>query len=66
MPDAIQRTVALPLSALTIPLVAAAAVAVRIESRGAPIYASNRVGEGGRPFTCPYGVHLLIRPCPLV
>jgi lipopolysaccharide/colanic/teichoic acid biosynthesis glycosyltransferase len=52
MPDAIQRTIALLLSALTVPLVAILAVAVRIESRGAPIYASKRVGEGGRPFTC--------------
>ena len=52
MPDAIQRTIALLLSGLTLPLVAVAAVAVRVESRGSPIYASKRVGEGGRPFTC--------------
>jgi lipopolysaccharide/colanic/teichoic acid biosynthesis glycosyltransferase len=52
MPDAIQRTIALLLSALTLPLVVVLAVAVRLGSRGAPIYAAARVGEGGRPFTC--------------
>jgi lipopolysaccharide/colanic/teichoic acid biosynthesis glycosyltransferase len=52
MPDAVQRTLALLGSVLTLPLLAALAVAVRIESRGAPIYSAPRVGEGGRPFTC--------------
>ena len=52
MPDALQRTLALLGSALTLPLLAALALAVRIESRGGPIYSARRVGEGGKPFTC--------------
>ena len=52
MPDAIQRTIALLGFVLTLPLLAALAVAVRAETRGAPIYQATRVGEGGRPFTC--------------
>ena len=52
MPDPIQRTLALLGSALTLPLLAALALAVRIESRGGPIYSAKRVGEHGRPFTC--------------
>ena len=52
MPDAIQRSLALLVSVLTLPLLAALAVAVRVETRGAPIYSATRVGEGGRPFTC--------------
>ena len=52
MPDAIQRTLALLGSVLTLPLLAALALAVRVETRGGPIYTAKRVGEGGRPFTC--------------
>jgi len=52
MPDALQRTLALLGSALTLPLLAALALAVRIESRGGPIYSARRVGEGGKLFTC--------------
>lgn len=52
MPDAIQRTLALLAFVLTLPLLAALAVAVRVESRGGPIYSATRVGEAGRPFTC--------------
>ncbi|HEX7490560.1 MAG TPA: sugar transferase [Candidatus Limnocylindrales bacterium] len=51
MPDAIQRTLALLGSVLTLPLLAVLAIAVRIESRGRPIYSARRIGEGGRPFT---------------
>jgi lipopolysaccharide/colanic/teichoic acid biosynthesis glycosyltransferase len=51
MPDPIQRTLALLGSVLTLPLLAALALAVRIESRGGPIYSAKRTGEGGRPFT---------------
>lgn len=52
MPDAIQRTLALLGFVLTLPLVAALAVSVRIETKGAAIYTAARVGEGGRRFTC--------------
>ncbi len=52
MPDAIQRTFALLGFALTLPLLAALAVAVRLESKGAPIYSAKRIGERGRAFTC--------------
>ena len=37
-------------SALTAPLVAALAVAIRLESPGDPIYRQTRVGKDGRPF----------------
>src|SRR5439155_11372712 len=36
--------------ALAAPLVVAAAIAIRIESRGSPIYRQWRVGRHGRPF----------------
>jgi lipopolysaccharide/colanic/teichoic acid biosynthesis glycosyltransferase len=37
-------------SALTAPLVALVAVAIRLESPGSPIYRQTRVGQGGAPF----------------
>lgn len=52
MPDAIQRTLALLAFVVTLPLLAALAVAVRVESPGSSFYAATRVGESGRPFTC--------------
>jgi len=52
MPDALQRILALLGSLLTLPLLAVLALAVRIESRGGPIYSAKRVGEHGLPFTC--------------
>ncbi|MFI5259770.1 MAG: sugar transferase [Candidatus Limnocylindrales bacterium] len=52
MPDAIQRTLALLVFVLTLPLLAALAIAVRVESRGGAIYQATRVGESGRHFTC--------------
>jgi lipopolysaccharide/colanic/teichoic acid biosynthesis glycosyltransferase len=42
--------IAVPLAVITAPLVAALAVAVRVESRGGPIYRQIRVGRYGRPF----------------
>jgi lipopolysaccharide/colanic/teichoic acid biosynthesis glycosyltransferase len=35
---------------LASPLLAAAVVAIRLESRGSPIYRQRRVGRGGEPF----------------
>lgn len=35
---------------LTAPILAAAIVAIRLESKGHPIYRQRRVGKGGRPF----------------
>jgi lipopolysaccharide/colanic/teichoic acid biosynthesis glycosyltransferase len=52
--DAVERVVDLLLAgaaaALTAPLVAVLAVAIRLESRGSPIYTQTRVGKDGRPF----------------
>ena len=42
--------IALPLAIVTAPVVAALAVAVRLESRGSPLYTQTRVGRDGRPF----------------
>jgi lipopolysaccharide/colanic/teichoic acid biosynthesis glycosyltransferase len=42
--------IALPLVVLTAPLVAVLALAVRLESRGAPIYRQTRVGKDGELF----------------
>ena len=36
--------------ALTSPLLAAAVVAIRLESRGSPVYRQRRVGKDGEPF----------------
>ncbi len=36
--------------ALTSPVLLAASVAIRLESRGSPIYRQRRVGKDGRPF----------------
>jgi lipopolysaccharide/colanic/teichoic acid biosynthesis glycosyltransferase len=52
MSDAIQRTLAVASFLLTLPLLVVLLVAVRLESKGAPIYAAVRVGESGRHFTC--------------
>ncbi len=37
-------------SALTAPLVAVLALAIRLETPGSPLYTQLRVGKGGRPF----------------
>ncbi|HEY2438929.1 MAG TPA: sugar transferase, partial [Solirubrobacteraceae bacterium] len=42
--------IALPLSILSGPLVALLALAIRLESRGDPIYRQVRVGKDGRIF----------------
>ncbi|HLI31464.1 MAG TPA: sugar transferase [Solirubrobacteraceae bacterium] len=47
---AIDIVVALTLLVLSSPLLAAAAIAIRLESRGPVIYRQRRVGRGGRPF----------------
>jgi len=52
MPDALQRVIGLIGAALTLPIVAALGVAVRLDSRGPAIFRAIRVGEAGRPFTC--------------
>jgi len=47
---ALDIIISAPLTILTAPLVALLAVAVRIESRGDPIYRQVRVGQDGRLF----------------
>jgi len=47
---AIDLLISLPLTLLTTPLVAALAVAVRLESAGDPIYRQVRVGQDGQLF----------------
>jgi lipopolysaccharide/colanic/teichoic acid biosynthesis glycosyltransferase len=52
--DAIERLIDLVVAgmaaAVTAPMVAVLALAVRLESRGSPIYRQRRVGKDGRPF----------------
>jgi len=50
MRRAFDIVVAAALLVLTAPLVALAIVAIRLESRGHPIYRQRRVGRGGREF----------------
>ena len=52
MPDFLQRVLGLLGSALTLPLVAGLALAVRLDSSGSAIYSARRVGVGGNEFTC--------------
>ncbi len=47
---AMDLSIALPLAAATAPVVALAALAVRLESRGPAIYRQERIGRDGRPF----------------
>ena len=47
---ALDLTIGLMGSIVTAPLVAALALAVRLESRGDPIYRQKRIGKDGRPF----------------
>jgi lipopolysaccharide/colanic/teichoic acid biosynthesis glycosyltransferase len=47
---ALDILIALPLVVLSAPVVAVLALAVRLESRGDPIYRQTRVGQGGRLF----------------
>src|SRR5574340_875300 len=52
MPDTLQRLIAVVWAGLTLPLLGALGLAVRLDSPGPAIYAGRRVGEGGRIFTC--------------
>ena len=52
MPDPVQRFLGLLASAMTLPLVAALALAVRLDSPGPALYTARRVGAGGREFAC--------------
>ena len=47
-------------AALTAPVVAVLAVAIRLESRGHPIYTQTRVGLDGRPFSI-YKLRTMVR-----
>jgi lipopolysaccharide/colanic/teichoic acid biosynthesis glycosyltransferase len=47
---ALDLTIALVGSVLTAPLVAALALALRLESPGDPIYRQTRIGKDGKPF----------------
>jgi len=47
---ALDVLIASVLLALSSPLLAAALIAIRLESRGSPIYAQRRVGKDGEPF----------------
>jgi len=46
----VDLTIAVPAAVLTAPLVALLALAVRLESRGSPLYTQTRVGRRGAPF----------------
>lgn len=52
--DALQRAfdlvVAIPISLLTLPIVLIAALAIRLDSPGNPIFSQPRAGKNGRPF----------------
>jgi lipopolysaccharide/colanic/teichoic acid biosynthesis glycosyltransferase len=47
---ALDLTIAVPGALVSLPVVAAAAVAIRLESPGNPIYTQTRIGRGGMPF----------------
>jgi lipopolysaccharide/colanic/teichoic acid biosynthesis glycosyltransferase len=47
---AVDIVVATLLLALASPVLAVAVVAIRVESRGHPLYRQRRIGKGGRPF----------------
>ncbi len=52
--DAIQRAfdlvVAIPIALLSLPVVLVAALAIRLDSPGNPIFSQRRAGKNGRPF----------------
>ena len=52
MPDPFQRLLAGLAAVLTLPIVLPLALLVRLDSSGPALYASLRIGEGGRPFRC--------------
>jgi undecaprenyl-phosphate galactose phosphotransferase len=37
---------------LTLPILAVVAIAIRLSSKGSVVYAHERIGRGGRPFSC--------------
>jgi lipopolysaccharide/colanic/teichoic acid biosynthesis glycosyltransferase len=55
-------TLALVLAAVAVPVVALAALAVRLTSRGPAFYTQVRTGKGGRPFTI-YKLRSMIHKC---
>jgi lipopolysaccharide/colanic/teichoic acid biosynthesis glycosyltransferase len=52
MPDPIQRLAACVLLLLSLPLLCASAVLIRLESPGSALYRGTRIGLGGRRFGC--------------
>lgn len=52
MPDPLQRVLALVAGVLTLPLMAALSLAVKLDSPGPALFGSRRVGAGGRSFVC--------------
>jgi lipopolysaccharide/colanic/teichoic acid biosynthesis glycosyltransferase len=57
---ALDLAIAGPLSVLTAPVVAALAVAIRLESPGHPLYTQTRVGKDGRLFEI-YKLRTMVR-----
>jgi len=52
MPDPVQRLIAGISALVVLPLLAAFAIAIRLDSPGPILFRSTRIGEGGRPFEC--------------
>lgn len=52
MPNALQRSIGIVASIVTAPVIAALAIAVRLDSRGPVIYAARRTGRDGAVFRC--------------
>jgi lipopolysaccharide/colanic/teichoic acid biosynthesis glycosyltransferase len=50
VPDLLQRTIGLMGGVITLPLVAALALAIRLDSHGPAIFSAPRLGAGGIPF----------------
>ena len=59
---AVDFVLALLLSVVALPLVALAALAVRLTSRGPAFYSQSRVGRDGRPFTI-YKLRSMVHNC---
>ena len=52
MPDSVQRVLGIVGAIVTLPLLLALGLAIRVDSRGPALYASRRLGEGAQPFRC--------------